>query len=556
MINFLSNNIMLPILDFFYGIVPSYGLAIVALTLVIRFALFPVSANQIRNMRRMKIANPIMQKRTKEVQERYKNDPLKQREEIQRVQSENFKEFGNPLSGCLPALLQLPILFALFATLRGSPFANINYTVNFQVYPQAQQEQVQPQAFATKPQSVYFADRVHIPIQATVASGTNLLVGDTVNVDLRSPEGQEFNDLSSQYPETNLAKTWQITKGEGVVQVDDNGNIVALQPGEATVQVTVPGLAANKGFLFIQALGKVGVTNADGSINYDILAMIMGFGLSLYINQAFTNQSSPKPDSSGEEESGSQQEFINKFTPVIFSGMFLFFPLPSGVLLYMLIANVFQTLQSFLISREPLPENLQRILDGGPAMATAGATSKSTAPAPTKSAKPKSEKSATKAKGRKNSKVAAPPKMLKAPSIDELTDLAESSEDVAITSDATPEPTEVIEIKDTPADSRNQEQKEQTETIDSIDSKEAADPEPAPEAEASPAEKAAKPESPEPVNPEQATQAHESTKATKPSKPTKPAKASKSKKQKQTPVDREPLPFEPGYGKKKKSKSN
>jgi YidC/Oxa1 family membrane protein insertase len=66
-VGFLSNNVMLPILDFFYGIVPSYGLAIVALTLVVRFAVYPLSAGQIRNMRRMKIANPVMQKRQQEI---------------------------------------------------------------------------------------------------------------------------------------------------------------------------------------------------------------------------------------------------------------------------------------------------------------------------------------------------------------------------------------------------------------------------------------------------------------------------------------------------------
>ena len=45
------------------------------------------------------------------------------------------------------------------------------------------------------------------------------------------------------------------------------------------------------------------------------------------------------------------------------TGMFLFFPLPAGVLLYMVIANIFQGLQTFLLSRESLPENLQKILD-------------------------------------------------------------------------------------------------------------------------------------------------------------------------------------------------
>lgn len=116
---------MLPILDFFYGIVPSYGLAIVALTLVIRSVLYPVSAGQIRNMRRMKVSQPVMQKRQKELQERYKDDPAKLQEE----QTKLFKEFGNPLAGCFPLLIQMPILFALFATLRGSPFANVNYSV-------------------------------------------------------------------------------------------------------------------------------------------------------------------------------------------------------------------------------------------------------------------------------------------------------------------------------------------------------------------------------------------------------------------------------------------
>jgi YidC/Oxa1 family membrane protein insertase len=67
-IAFLSNNVMLPILDFFYGIVPSYGLAIVALTLVIRFALFPLNAGSIRNMRRMRITQPLMKKRQEEIQ--------------------------------------------------------------------------------------------------------------------------------------------------------------------------------------------------------------------------------------------------------------------------------------------------------------------------------------------------------------------------------------------------------------------------------------------------------------------------------------------------------
>jgi YidC/Oxa1 family membrane protein insertase len=70
--------------------------------------------------------------------------------------------------------------------------------------------------------------------------------------------------------------------------------------------------------------------------------------------------STPKPSNPSPESS--QQETMNKLTPIIFSGMFLFFPLPSGVMLYMLIANIFQTLQAFIVAKEPLPENLQKLV--------------------------------------------------------------------------------------------------------------------------------------------------------------------------------------------------
>ena len=61
--------------------------------------------------------------------------------------------------------------------------------------------------------------------------------------------------------------------------------------------------------------------------------------------------------------SNAQQSTANKITPVMITGMFLFFPLPAGVLLYMVVANIFQALQTFLLNKEALPANLQKILD-------------------------------------------------------------------------------------------------------------------------------------------------------------------------------------------------
>ena len=352
-ISFLSNNLMLPILDFFYGIVPSYGLAIVALTLVIRFALYPLNAGSLRNMRRMKVAQPLMKERVDQIQKLYKENPAKQQEEMSKV----YKEFGNPLAGCFPLVLQMPVLFALFATLRGSPFSDINYSVNVQVLPKEQIETVQPQAFATPPQNIYVTGTIHAPLVGVIPGGDKLAVGDTTKINFQTPEGKPLKALATENKsEIDFEPRWKVIKGEDIVKVDEQGNITALAPGEATVQGTVPGLATNKGFLFIEALGRVGAIDSDGTIHWDILVMILGFGISLYINQTLSGQAQGPNDNP-------QQATVNKLTPVIFSGMFLFFPLPAGVLMYMLIANIFQTVQAFILSREPLPENLQKIVD-------------------------------------------------------------------------------------------------------------------------------------------------------------------------------------------------
>ena len=350
MIGYISDNLLIPILDFFYGLVPSYGLAIVALTIVIRLALFPLSAGSIRSARRMKIAQPVMQKRQAEIKSRYASNPQKQQEELGKLMG----EFGSPLAGCLPLLVQMPILFALFATLRGSPFADVPYLVNLKVLPSDQIAAVEPKPFKTAKHSIFITEKNHFPVIASLPGGTKIGSGETVKINLQTLSGDSYvNELKKYEDGPKFSPTWKVTKGEEIVKVSSDGTVNALTPGDATVEAKIPGLAAKSGFLFIKALGNVGFY-VDGSIHWDIAILVAGFGLTLVISQVLSGRGMPV---------NKQQSTANKITPVMITGMFLFFPLPAGVLLYMVIANIFQGLQTFLLSREALPENLQKILD-------------------------------------------------------------------------------------------------------------------------------------------------------------------------------------------------
>jgi YidC/Oxa1 family membrane protein insertase len=200
---------------------------------------------------------------------------------------------------------------------------------------------------------------------ASLDLGTKLGVGDSAKVSLHTKDGTSFASVIAgvENGET-FQPSWSVTKGDGIVRVDADGTITALAAGDATVEAKIPGLAARSGFLFIKALGQVGFLT-DGSVNWDVAILVGGFGASLFVSQILSGVGMPP---------NPQQSTANKITPVMITAMFLFFPLPAGVLLYMVVANVFQALQTFLLSREALPDNLQQILDQQLAQQTVTAT--------------------------------------------------------------------------------------------------------------------------------------------------------------------------------------
>lgn len=99
-------------LNFFYVYVPpyNYGVAIILLTLIVRVVLLPLTIKQTRSMYEMQRLQP----KLKALQQKYKDDKQKLNEEVMKFYGENKV---NPLGGCLPLVLQLPIMIALFRVL-------------------------------------------------------------------------------------------------------------------------------------------------------------------------------------------------------------------------------------------------------------------------------------------------------------------------------------------------------------------------------------------------------------------------------------------------------
>ena len=97
-------------IDYFFKLLGNYGLAIIAITICIRLVFFPLANFSFRSMAKMKALQPEMVR----LKELHKNDKIKLQQEMMALYK---KEKVNPMSGCLPILVQIPVFFALYKVL-------------------------------------------------------------------------------------------------------------------------------------------------------------------------------------------------------------------------------------------------------------------------------------------------------------------------------------------------------------------------------------------------------------------------------------------------------
>jgi len=109
----IAEYLMLPLLKFLHSFIPNYGIVIIIFSLIIKILLHPLTKQSMNSMKKMQLLQPMMN----EIREKYKDDPQKMNQEVMKL----YRTYGiNPAGGCLPILLQMPILIALYGLFRAT----------------------------------------------------------------------------------------------------------------------------------------------------------------------------------------------------------------------------------------------------------------------------------------------------------------------------------------------------------------------------------------------------------------------------------------------------
>ncbi len=317
------------------NITGNYGLAIIALTVIVRLCVWPLGLSQQRSMRAMQVLQPKM----KQIQERYKNDP----QTMQRKMMEFYKEHKfNPMSGCLPLLIQMPIFILLYSalispqfiqeagnshflfinrldkTLRGSAgnsydgIFSVSNNDKFVIY-----KNVKIFLGDEELDNVKISSKNAVKIQGDVKSGEN--VDLKISLDDLNLKYSQLDKVTSAKLDLQNMKTREVE----TVDFERRGDILT-----ASVPTNAP----------------------QNQFNLDVLALILLFAGTMVATQKImmaSNKNTPQDPMQAQ-----MQKTMGTMMPIMIIFMFVIAPIPAGVLLYLVVSNVFQIVQTVVINKQ------------------------------------------------------------------------------------------------------------------------------------------------------------------------------------------------------------
>jgi len=282
-----------------YNVVPNYALTIIIVTLIIRLLLLPFGFKQIKSMQHMQALQP----KIKELQKKYKTNKQKQQEETMKL----YKEAGvNPLGGCLPMLLTLPFLFAMYAVIRPPGLAPTTTSEGTPAY---------------------------------VVTNSHLPEDSTLFYDVVTHQNLDFLSVNLQ---CSLSDS-----GKDVELKDTSGQ--PLPPGEPILGTDNQQLSGDP---VTQSALNCGDKKLPDAIPYVVLLLLM-LGTAIYQQRQMSKASPPSA------QSGSQQA-IMKYMPLLYGVWGWAFP--AGLIMYWTTSNALQIgQQAFMLRAGHIgPEALER----------------------------------------------------------------------------------------------------------------------------------------------------------------------------------------------------
>lgn len=331
----------------------SWGLAIIVLTVAMRAVLWPLGISQQRSMKK----NQELAPKIKEIQTRYKSDP----EKMQRKMMEFYKEHKfNPLAGCLPLLIQMPVFILLYSALSCPQFVQLGGQSPF-----------------------LFIKRLDAPIRTYSEPKNKEDLGvtkfDKFTADAHVKVTFKDNTVSVvklKKPNKSLEmQKKEITPGKPIdFKIDaynldlSFGEIDNIKKAELTLinssTKAIKEIEFSKKGQYL--LSQVNTEPVTKTFHYDILILILLYAATMVATQKVMTAST-----SGMELDPAQkamQEQMGNMMPIMLTFMFIFvIPVPAGAMIYLIVSNVFQVIQTVVINKQlELEDKNKTVIDVKP----------------------------------------------------------------------------------------------------------------------------------------------------------------------------------------------
>lgn len=318
------------------SIIGGFGVGIILLTVLVRLAMWPLGVSQQRSMRTMQMLQPKM----KAIQERYKNDP----QQMQTKMMEFYKEHKfNPMAGCFPLLIQMPIFILLYSALMSPQFIQIAGDSPF-----------------------LFINRLDATLKTNagisndgvlgVSKYDSFMLGKTAKVYL---DKETLDNVKISKPNKAVEIQGELTPGEPVdfkVSLDNLDLKFSQLDKIQKAEITVTDLQTKESELMTFER-KDGILVASfptkevkNTLHYDVLILIVLFGLTMFATQKIMMATSKTKNQDPAQEA--MRKSMNTFMPIMLTATFVFIPIPAGVLLYLISSNIIQVIQTVVINKQ------------------------------------------------------------------------------------------------------------------------------------------------------------------------------------------------------------